>query len=105
MYGLCGLLAGVAGLVLAGRTNSGYPNAGIGAELDAIAAVIIGGASFFGGRGSILATIGGVLIIGLFRNALNLLDVQVFWQQVLVGLVIVAAVSFDGVRSRMMVRA
>lgn len=99
-YMLSGLMAGVAGIVLAGRTNSGYPNAGIGAELDAIAAVIIGGASFFGGRGTVLGTLVGALIIGLMRNGLNLLNVSVFWQQVLIGVVIIAAVSLDVLRQR-----
>ncbi len=99
-YGLCGLLAGFAGLLLAGRTNSGFPNAGIGAELDAISAVIIGGASFFGGRGTVLGVFAGVLVIGLMRNLLNLSNVQVFWQQILIGVVIIAVVAFDVLRRR-----
>ena len=78
--------------MLAGRTNSGFPNAGIGAELDAIAAVIIGGASFFGGRGTVLGVFAGVLIMGLLRNGLNLMNVSVFWQQLLIGLIIILAV-------------
>jgi ribose/xylose/arabinose/galactoside ABC-type transport system permease subunit len=100
VYALCGLLAGFAGLLLAGRTNSGFPNAGIGAELDAISAVIIGGASFFGGRGTVLGVFAGVLVIGMMRNLLNLSNVQVFWQQVLIGLVIIGVVAFDVVRRR-----
>lgn len=100
VYALCGTLAGIAGLLMAGRTNSGFPNAGIGAELDAIAAVIIGGASFFGGRGAVLGVFAGVLIMGLLRNGLNLLNVSVFWQQILIGLVIVAAVYVDVLRRR-----
>ncbi|HEX6289781.1 MAG TPA: ABC transporter permease [Herpetosiphonaceae bacterium] len=100
VYCASGLLAGLAGLILAGRTNSGYPNAGIGDELYAIAAVIIGGASFFGGRGSVLGVLSGVLIIGLLRNGLNLLNISVFWQQVLIGVVIVAAVYGDVLRQR-----
>ncbi len=99
-YGLCGLLAGFSGLLLAGRTNSGFPNAGIGAELDAISAVIIGGASFFGGRGTVLGVFAGVLVIGLMRNLLNLSNVQVFWQQILIGVVIIAVVAFDVMRRR-----
>lgn len=99
-YGLCGLFAGFAGLMLAGRTNSGFPNAGIGAELDAISAVIVGGASFFGGRGTVLGVLAGVLVIGLMRNLLNLSNVQVFWQQLLIGLVIIAVVSLDVLRRR-----
>lgn len=99
-YVLCGATAGLAGLLVAGRTNSGFPNAGIGAELDAISAVIIGGASFFGGRGTVLGVLAGVLVIGLLRNILNLNNVQVFWQQVLIGVVIIFAVFLDVLRRR-----
>jgi ribose/xylose/arabinose/galactoside ABC-type transport system permease subunit len=102
-YGLCGLLAGFAGLMLAGRTNSGFPNAGLGDELVAISAVIIGGASFFGGRGTVLGVFAGVLVIGMLRNLLNLSNVQVFWQQVLIGVVIIAVVAFDVLRRRVAV--
>lgn len=100
VYGLCGMLAGFSGLLLAGRTGSGFPNAGQGQELDAISAVIIGGASFFGGRGSVLGVFAGALIIGLLRNILNLQNVQVFWQQVLIGVVIIGVVYFDVLRRR-----
>jgi ribose/xylose/arabinose/galactoside ABC-type transport system permease subunit len=100
VYTLCGAMAGVAGLLLAGRTNSGFPNAGIGAELDAIAAVIIGGASFFGGRGTVLGVFAGALIMGMLRNGLNLLNVSVFWQQILIGVVIIAAVYVDVLRRK-----
>jgi ribose transport system permease protein len=100
VYGLCGLLAGFSGLLLAGRTNSGFPNAGLGQELDAISAVIIGGASFFGGRGSVLGVFAGALVIGLMRNILNLRDVPVFWQQVLIGVVIITVVYLDVLRRR-----
>ena len=100
VYAMCGFLAGIAGLLMAGRTNSGFPNAGLGAELDAIAAVIIGGASFFGGRGTVLGVFAGVLIMGLLRNGLNLLNVSVFWQQILIGLVIIGAVYVDVLRRR-----
>jgi len=99
-YTICGMLAGLAGLLLAGRTNSGFPNAGIGQELDAISAVIIGGASFFGGRGTVLGVFAGALVIGLMRNILNLRNVQVFWQQVLIGVVIIVVVALDVVRRR-----
>jgi ribose/xylose/arabinose/galactoside ABC-type transport system permease subunit len=104
VYAICGFFAGLAGLLLAGRTDSGFPNAGIGAELDAIAAVIIGGASFFGGRGTVLGVLAGVLIIGLLRNGLNLLNVSVFWQQILIGVVIVLAVFIDVLRRRAAIR-
>lgn len=99
-YALCGLLAGFAGLILAGRTGSGFPNAGIGDELYAISAVIIGGASFFGGRGTVLGVFAGVLVIGLLRNLLNLSNVQPFVQQVLIGVIIISVVAFDVLRRR-----
>jgi ribose transport system permease protein len=98
VYTLCGLMAGVAGLIMAGRTNSGFPNAGIGMELEAIAAVIIGGASFFGGRGHVLGIFGGVIIMGLIKNGLNLNNVSSFWQQILIGAIIVLAVYIDVLR-------
>jgi ribose transport system permease protein len=104
VYTLSGFFAGLAGLLLAGRTNSGFPNAGIGAELDAIAAVIIGGASFFGGRGTVLGVFAGVLIMGLLRNGLNLMNVSVFWQQLLIGMIIILAVYIDVLRRRAAVR-
>ena len=99
-YALCGLLAGFAGLLLAGRTNSGFPAAGTGDELYAIAAVIIGGASFFGGRGTVLGVFAGVLVIGMLRNLLNLNQVPSFWQQVAIGVVIIGVVAFDVFRRR-----
>ena len=98
VYSICGCMAGIAGLIMAGRTNSGFPNAGLGMELEAIAAVIIGGASFFGGRGQVLGNFGGVLIMGLIRNGLNLNDVSSFWQQILIGAIIVLAVFIDVLR-------
>lgn len=100
VYMLCGGTAAVAALILAGRTNSGYPKAGVGAELDAIAAVIIGGASFFGGRGTVIGTFIGVLIMGFIRNGLNLLNVSVFWQEVAIGVIIIAAAFVDVLRRR-----
>jgi len=98
VYTICGFMAGIAGLVMAGRTNSGFPNAGQGMELEAIAAVIIGGASFFGGRGHVLGIFGGVMIMGLIKNGLNLNDVSSFWQQILIGAIIVLAVFIDVLR-------
>ena len=100
VYVLCGILAAVGGILLAGRTNSGYPNAGTGAELDAIAAVIIGGSSFFGGRGTVVGTFVGALIMGLLRNGLNLMNVSAFWQFIVIGIVIVAAAFADVLRQR-----
>jgi ribose transport system permease protein len=100
VYALSGAMAGLGAIVLAGRMNSGFPLAGMGAELDAIAAVIIGGASFFGGVGTVSGTLIGALIIGVLRNGLNLLDVSSYWQTVVIGVVIVMAVWIDAVRQR-----
>ena len=99
-YALSGFTAALAAIVLAGRMNSGFPLAGSGAELDAIAAAIIGGASFFGGVGTVGGTLIGALIIGFLRNGLNLLDVSAYWQMVVIGCVIVAAVFVDVLRQR-----
>jgi len=82
------------------RLDSAQPNAGLGYELDAIAAVVIGGTSLAGGRGSIAGTVLGCLIIGVLNNGLALLNVSPFWQQVIKGLVIVAAVALDRFGSR-----
>ncbi|SDE10496.1 inositol transport system permease protein [Paenibacillus sp. UNCCL117] len=95
VYIINGLLAGLAGAMLASRISSGQPNSGMGYELDAIAAVVIGGTSLFGGRGSMLGTIVGVLIIGVINNGLNLLDVSSYWQQIIKGVIIAGAVILD----------
>jgi len=95
VYVINGILAGLAGILLASRISSGQPNSGMGYELDAIAAVVIGGTSLFGGRGSLLGTIVGVLIIGIINNGLNLLDVSSYWQQIIKGLIIAGAVILD----------
>jgi ribose transport system permease protein len=98
VYVLSGLLAGVAALLTMGKGNAGSPNAGALAELDAIAAVIIGGASFLGGRGSVGNAITGALIIAVLRNGLNLLGIDPNWQYIATGAVIVLAVELDVVR-------
>ncbi len=95
VYVINGILAGLAGILLSSRISSGQPNSGMGYELDAIAAVVIGGTSLFGGRGSLLGTIVGVLIIGVINNGLNLLDVSSYWQQIIKGLIIAGAVILD----------
>ena len=92
-YALSGAAAGL-GRRGAGRAHElRLPAGGQGAELDAIAAVIIGGASFFGGVGTVGGTLIGALVIGFLRNGLNLLDVSAFWQMIVIGVVIVVAVT------------
>jgi ribose transport system permease protein len=100
VYTLGGLLAGAAGLIVTARLDSAQPNAGLGYELDSIAAVVIGGTSLSGGRGSVFGTVLGCLIIGVLNNGLFLLDVSPFWQQVVKGFVILAAVAIDRMSSR-----
>jgi len=100
VYALSGLTAAVGAIVLAGRMNSGFPLAGVGGELDSIAAVVIGGASFLGGVGTVSGTLVGALLMGVLRNGLNLLNVSAAWQTVVIGVVIVAAVWVDVVRQR-----
>ncbi|MGC4000778.1 MAG: ABC transporter permease [Anaeromyxobacter sp.] len=96
VYALAGMLAALAGTAFAARLNSSQPSAGTGAELDAIAAAVIGGASLsFGGVGTVGGTVVGVLIIGVLHNGLNLLGINAFYQQVVIGVVIAAAVTFD----------
>ena len=99
-YGACGLLAGVAGVVLTARLNSAQPAAGGSYELDAIAAAVIGGTSLSGGEGTILGTMIGALIMGVLKNGLNLMNVSQFWQQVAMGIVVIGAVYMDIVRRR-----
>jgi len=101
VYVLAGVGAGFAAIIVGGRTNAGYPTAGQLAELDAIAAVIIGGASFFGGRGRVFNVLIGALILGGIRNGLNLLGVSAHWQLVIIGVVIVIAVLLDVTRIRL----
>ena len=101
MYVLCGLLAGVAAIVTSGRLNAGSPTAGSLAELDSIAAVIIGGASFLGGRGNVGNALVGALMIGVIRNGMNLLNVDAFLQPIVIGVVIVLAVESDVLRARL----
>jgi ribose transport system permease protein len=98
VYVLCGLSAGIAGILVAGRTDAGAPTAGELLELDAITAVIIGGASFFGGRGSVPNVVAGALIIGVLTNGLNLLDVTPFWQSVAIGTLVIVSLELDVLR-------
>ncbi|HRY54474.1 MAG TPA: ABC transporter permease [Spirochaetia bacterium] len=102
VYTLSGFTAALAGIVLVGRVNAAYPLAGQDYDSDAIAAVIIGGASFFGGVGSIGNTIIGVLIIAVLRNGLNLLNVDSNYQTFAIGAVIILAVYIDVLRQKVM---
>lgn len=104
VYVLSGMCAGTAAIVVAGQTNSAYPTAGNLMELSAIAAVIIGGASFFGGRGTVVGTLVGALILGVIQNGLNLMNVQSSWQYVALGAAVVIAVELDVLRSRLETR-
>ncbi|GGW20518.1 transporter [Streptomyces libani subsp. rufus] len=100
VYALSGVFAAVAGVVLAARLSSAQPQAADGYELDAIAAVVIGGASLAGGTGKASGTLIGALILAVLRNGLNLLSVSAFWQQVVIGVVIALAVLLDTVRRK-----
>ena len=98
IYTLCGAFAAMAGITLTARLRSVEPNAATGYELDAIAATVMGGTSLFGGEGGVVGTIVGALIIATLRNGLNLLNVQAYWQQLAIGLVIILAVALDRFR-------
>ncbi len=100
VHAFSGIMAGLAGIVLASRMYSGQPTAGDGAEMDAIAAVVVGGTSMAGGSGKIGGTIIGGLIIGVLNNGLNLLNVNSFWQYVVKGVVILLAVFIDYIRNK-----
>ena len=104
VYVLSGLLAGVAAIVTSGRLNAGSPTFGQLAELDAIAAVVIGGASFLGGRGNVGNALVGALMIGVIRNGMNLLNVEAFLQLIVIGVVIFLAVESDVIRGRLEAR-
>ncbi len=100
VYSISGLLAGLAGILLASRITTGQPNAGAGFELDAIAAVVIGGTSTAGGRGTMAGTLIGVLLIGVINNGLDLLNVTSYYQQVVMGIIIIGAVVLDSLNQK-----
>ncbi|MCX7303389.1 MAG: ABC transporter permease [Hyphomicrobiales bacterium] len=95
VYALAGLICAIAGWVLIGRIGGVSPQAGLTANLDSITAVVIGGTSLFGGRGSIIGTLFGALIVGVFRNGLALSGLEVLWQDFTVGVLIIVAVTID----------
>lgn len=95
IYGVAGLTSGAAAVILTARLNSAQPTAGMNYELDAIAATVIGGTSLLGGEGTLIGALIGALIMGVLRNGLNLLNVSSFFQQVVIGLVIIGAVLID----------
>jgi len=98
IYVLQGLLAGLGGMIASSRVTSGQPNFGIGLELDVIAAVVVGGASLFGGQGTIIGTLIGAFLIAIIRNGAVLLNINIFYQNVIIGVVIWLAVFWDQFR-------
>jgi ribose transport system permease protein/inositol transport system permease protein len=95
VYVIVGFTCGLASFLLSARLNSAEAVAGIGLELDVISAVVIGGTSLFGGVGGVFGTVVGALLIGVLRNGLVLLNISPFIQQIVIGLILVAAVAFD----------
>lgn len=100
VYAIAGVLAAIGGIMVTSRLDSAQPNAGMNYELDSIAAVVIGGTSLSGGRGTIMGTVLGAIIIGVLNNGLVLLNVSPFWQQVVKGFVILLAVVIDKANSK-----
>jgi ribose transport system permease protein len=98
IYIFCGLMVGCAAIVLSSRIDSAHPGIGLGFELDAIAASVIGGASLMGGRGSVIGAISGALVMATIRFALNLFGMEPFLQQIVVGVVLIGAVYLDTIR-------
>ncbi|RST61773.1 ABC transporter permease [Siminovitchia terrae] len=99
-YAVCGMLSAIAGIIVTSRSGVGVPVTGVGLELDAIAACVIGGASLAGGRGTVINTVIGVLILVLIGNIMNLLSVPDYPQQVIKGLIIIGAVFLQSVESK-----
>ena len=100
IYALSGGIVGIAGLLISSRLNSAQPALGLGYELEAIAAVVIGGTSLSGGRGTVLGTVIGALIMSVLTNGLRVLSVAPEWQTVVTGVIIIAAVYADQLRRR-----
>lgn len=100
VYGICGMLSVLAGIIATARASIGTPATGNGMELDAIAACVIGGASLSGGKGTVINTLIGVLILGLITNIMNLLSIPAYPQQIIKGVIIIAAVLMQGITNK-----
>jgi fructose transport system permease protein len=101
VYLVAGLTYGIAAMLLVARTELGDPNAGQTTEnLDAITAVVLGGTSLFGGRGTVIGTLIGAIVVGVFRNGLTLIGVEVVWQYFVTGILVILAVSVDQLTHR-----
>ena len=99
IYTISGVMASISGLIITSRLSSAQPTAGASYEMDAIAAVVLGGTSLMGGKGRLIGTLIGALIIGVLNNGLNIIGVSAFWQQVVKGVVILIAVMLDRLKT------
>ena len=99
IYTLTGLLCGIAGVMMVGRVNAGNPNSGLNFDLDSIAATIIGGTSLAGGEGTVLGTLLGAVLLGLIANGLVLLNVSMYWQTIVAGVIIIGVCALDALTS------
>ncbi len=100
VYTLSGLFAAISGILLTSRLEAAMPEAGQGYELDVIAATVIGGTSLSGGKGSLIGTVLGAMVMAVVRNGLNLLSINVFWHQIVIGGIILVAVGMDTLSRR-----
>lgn len=104
VYAFGGLMCAISGLLLTSRLEAAMPEAGMGYELDVIAATVIGGTSLAGGRANLLGTVVGAMVMGVVRNGLNLLSINVFWHQVVIGSIILIAVGIDQLSQKQLSR-
>ena len=100
MYVICGITASIAGVITASRASSAQPTAGVGYEFQAIIASVLGGVAMSGGEGNIVNTLIGALIMGIMRNGMNVCGINTYWQQVVLGLLLVATVAAEALRNR-----